>query len=67
MNPPLEFVTLVGDATGTVSLPCWFETLSGYGGEGDHDYTLLEGGDILADVHLGRLSVTSDDGAARRS
>ncbi len=59
LDPPLEFVTLVGDATGSVSLPCWFETMSGYNGEGDHDYTMLEGADILADIHLGRLSVSS--------
>ncbi len=58
-DPPLEFVTLVGDAGGTVSIPCWYEGLSGYGGEGDLDYGLLEGGDILVDVHVGRLSVTS--------
>ena len=58
---PLEFVTLVGDATGTVSIPTFIEGLSGYSGEGDHEYTLLEGGDVLADVHLGRLSVDSAD------
>jgi hypothetical protein len=59
LNPPLEFVTLVGDANGAVSLPCWFENLSGYGGEGDLDYALLEGADVLVDVHLGRVSVSS--------
>ncbi len=58
-DPPLEFVTLVGDATGSVTIPCWYENMSGYGGEGDLDYGLLEGGDILVDVHVGRLSVTS--------
>lgn len=56
---PLEFVTLVGDADGAVALASWRESLSGYSGEGDHEYTRLEGGDVLADVHLGRLSVTS--------
>ncbi len=54
---PLEFVTLVGDANGSVSLPTFHE--SSYGGEGDHDYTRLDGTDVLADIHLGRLSVTS--------
>ncbi len=39
--------------------PHWQEGLSGYNGEGDLDYGLLEGGDILVDVHVGRLSVTS--------
>lgn len=55
-NPPLEFVTLAGDANGTYPVACFNETLSGYGGEGDHYYGTLEGGDILADVHIGRLS-----------
>ena len=50
-NPP-EFVCLVGDAGGSYSIP------TGYygGGEGDHYYTLLEGGDILSDIFIGRLS-----------
>ncbi len=56
VDPPLEFVALAGDANGTYDVPCWFESLSGYGGEGDHYYTTLEGSDILADVHIGRLS-----------
>ncbi|MDX2473134.1 MAG: C25 family cysteine peptidase [Candidatus Krumholzibacteria bacterium] len=59
LSIPLEFVTLVGDATGAVMIPTYNENLSGYHGEGDHEYTLLEGGDVLSDVHLGRLSVTS--------
>ncbi|MEZ4651542.1 MAG: C25 family cysteine peptidase [Candidatus Eisenbacteria bacterium] len=53
---PPEFVVLAGDADGTYPVATWFETLSGYGGEGDHPYTTLEGNDILADVHIGRLS-----------
>jgi hypothetical protein len=56
VNPPLEFVTLAGDANGSFTVNCWSESLSGYYGEGDHYYSMLEGGDILADVHLGRLS-----------
>ncbi len=59
VKPALEFVTLVGDVSGTVAIPAWSESLSGYGGSGDHDYTRLEGNDILADIHLGRLSVES--------
>lgn len=54
-NPP-EFVVLVGDATGQFNIPTYFETWSGYNGEGDHPYSQLEGNDILADVILGRLS-----------
>ncbi len=59
VDPPLEFVALVGDASGSVSIPTWQENLSGASGEGDHEYTLLEGGDVLSDVHIGRLSVIS--------
>lgn len=53
---PPEYVVLVGDAA---AIPTWYETLSGYNGEGDHPYTMLSGGDILADVHLGRLSYST--------
>ncbi|MGD8394600.1 MAG: C25 family cysteine peptidase, partial [Candidatus Eiseniibacteriota bacterium] len=49
----LEYVTLVGDAG---HLPTWYENYSWYNGEGDHPYTQLDGGDILADIHIGRLS-----------
>jgi len=55
-DPPLEYVCLVGDAGGQVGLPTWYETISWYHGEGDHYYTTLEGGDQLADVHIGRLT-----------
>jgi hypothetical protein len=57
-NPP-EFITLIGDASGTYSIPTFFESYSGYGGEGDHPYTQLEGNDILADAIIGRLSFNS--------
>jgi len=56
---PLEFVCLVGDANGSVAVPTFRENHSGYNGEGDHDYTRLDGGDPLSDVHLGRLSVST--------
>ena len=54
-NPPLEHVALIGDAAGSFYLQCY--TYSS--GASDHNYTLLEGGDIVADVHLGRISVSS--------
>ena len=59
-NPP-EFVCLVGDAdVYSYEVPTGHEsTNSGDWGEGDHYYTLLEGNDILADVHIGRLSFNS--------
>ena len=50
-----DFVCLVGDASGSYSIPTGY---SGYG-EGDQVYTLLEGNDILADVWIGRLSFNS--------
>lgn len=53
---PLEMVCLAGDASGTVPVATWNESLSGYNGEGDHDYTRLDGADVLPDVHIGRLS-----------
>ena len=56
---PLEMVCLVGDASGSLVVDTWRENLSGLYGEGDHAYTQLDGDDVLGDVHLGRLSVTS--------
>jgi hypothetical protein len=53
---PPEYVVLVGDANGSYAIPTWFESYSGYGGEGDHPYVQLEGNDVLADAHVGRLS-----------
>jgi hypothetical protein len=56
---PLAYVSLVGDANGTVAVATWHENMSGYHGEGDHEYTRLEGDDILSDVHIGRLTARS--------
>ncbi|MBK7188709.1 MAG: hypothetical protein IPH86_08570 [bacterium] len=59
VDVPLEMVCLVGDADGAVAIDTSREQLSGLYGEGDHYYTQLDGDDVLGDVHLGRLSVTS--------
>ena len=59
--PPLEFVTIIGDVGGDFPVPSWTESLSGYGGGGDHYYALLDGSDILADVHIARISVRTSD------
>jgi len=59
LTVPLEMVCLVGDADGAVAIDSWREGWSGFAGEGDHFYTQLDGDDVLGDVHLGRLSVTS--------
>ncbi|MBL7073788.1 carboxypeptidase regulatory-like domain-containing protein [candidate division KSB1 bacterium] len=54
-SPP-EFIVLVGDASssqvGSYSVPAANST-------SDHPYVQLEGGDILADAFVGRLSVNS--------
>jgi len=50
-----DFVCLVGDASGSYSIPTGY---AGYG-EGDQVYTRLDGTDILADVWIGRLSFNS--------
>ncbi len=54
-NPP-EYVTIIGDAEGSYDIPTWNETWSGYYGEGDHPYSLLEGNDQYPEVFLGRIS-----------
>ena len=61
--PPLEFVTIVGDVDGSFPVPTWTEAKSGYGGRGDHYYTLLDGDDILADVNISRISVRDAESA----
>ena len=40
---PPEFIVLAGDANGTYAIPTFYETVSGYNGEGDHPYTQLDG------------------------
>jgi len=52
-DPPLEHVILIGDAAGTMDIPCY----NWGSGSTDHQYTQLEGIDYLADVALGRYSV----------
>lgn len=51
---PPEYVLLFGDTSGDYTLPTW----SYNGGSVDHQYSQLDGGDILADVALGRLPAT---------
>ncbi|MCK4696183.1 MAG: gingipain R, partial [Candidatus Cloacimonetes bacterium] len=54
-NPP-EFVCLVGDAGGSYNIPTGHLDGGYYNGEGDHFYTMLEGGDFISDISIGRLS-----------
>ena len=55
-NPP-EYIVLVGDTSGAIGLPHFSQS----GGPTDHDYCQLEGDDLLADAHVGRISVASMD------
>ena len=54
-NNPVEFVTLVGDADGSVRIATYQPEQYG----SDLDYVHLDGNDILADAHIGRISVAS--------
>ena len=49
LDPPLEYVMIVGDATGSWPIAVG----SNYS---DYDYSLLEGSDNIADISVGRLS-----------
>ncbi|MBM3316509.1 MAG: T9SS type A sorting domain-containing protein [Candidatus Eisenbacteria bacterium] len=53
---PPDYVTLAGDAGGTYGIPTFYETVSGYSGEGDHPYSTLAGADNVPEVFIGRLS-----------
>ena len=58
-NPP-EIVGLIGDTSGNFSIGYFTESWSGYGGAGDMPYALLDGNDLLPEVHIGRISVSSN-------
>lgn len=51
-----DFVILLGDTSGSYSIPTFYENFSSYGGEGDYPYTHLAGTDYLGDVFIGRIS-----------
>ncbi len=57
-DPP-EYVALVGDATGTYSIPTYFDNWSSYNGEGDFPYSQLDGSDLFPEVLIGRISFSS--------
>lgn len=59
-NPiPLEYVLIVGDHNGGLSMPGWDPPGGWLGDITDHQYTQLDGTDILADVAIGRFSAQS--------
>jgi len=68
-NPPPEFVTLVGDVGGNISVPTFYDGHGhdSYGNycEGDHPYTQLEGSDLVPEVLIGRMSVRSNSDIER--
>lgn len=64
-NPP-EFICLVGDASGSGSVPTVPAFSVGQGGqwganaESDLPYVLLDGDDVLSDATVGRISIRSE-------
>jgi len=58
-NDPPEYVALVGDASGSYSIPTYYDNWSSYNGEGDFPYSQLEGNDFFPEVLIGRISFSS--------
>ncbi len=59
VNARPDYVVLVGDVTGSFSVPTFTESWSGLSGHGDYPYTHLAGTDYLGDVFIGRISAES--------
>ncbi|HOD53284.1 MAG TPA: C25 family cysteine peptidase, partial [Candidatus Cloacimonadota bacterium] len=57
-NPP-EYVLLIGDVNGTLSIPSFYHLYAVEGGYGDYPYTHISGNDTLGDLFIGRLSIES--------
>ena len=57
-NPP-ELIGLIGDTGGSYSLPNYNHSWGGYNGATDFDYTQLDGGDLIPEVFIGRISGSS--------
>jgi hypothetical protein len=55
-NPP-SYVMLIGDTNGDYAIPTWNDPLSG--GIGDHPYGCLVGNDLLPELSVGRLSIST--------
>ena len=51
-DPQLEYLILIGDCAGLIAVPA----SNAYG---DHDYTRLDGDDIVADIAVGRYSCSN--------
>ena len=52
-EPQLAYLILIGDTGGSIAVPASNST-------GDHDYSRLEGGDILSDIAVGRFSCANN-------
>ncbi len=52
---PPEYVVLVGDTGGSYQVP----STSASGGDSDYPYTLIQGGDLLPEMFIGRISANS--------
>ncbi len=52
---PPEYVVLVGDTSGSYQVPY----SSASGGSSDYPYSLIQGGDLLPEVIIGRISASS--------
>ncbi len=59
VNARPDYIVLIGDVTGSFSIPTFTEAWSGYSGHGDYPYTHLAGNDYLGDVFIGRISAES--------
>jgi len=51
-----DFIILIGDVSGSLAVPTFYETDSEHNGEGDYPYTYLSGNDMLGDAFIGRMS-----------
>ncbi len=66
----LEYLMLIGDSTGSIVVPTWFEANpdpahSGESKVGDNAYLTVDGDDYLPDILCGRVSVNSQTDIAR--
>lgn len=52
---PPEYVIICGDAAEQYTMACWIHYQPGNPYETDHNYAMLDGDDVLADVGLGRF------------
>ena len=59
-DSPPEHIVLFGDVSGTYQVPNY----SNNGGSSDFDYTLLDGGDLLPEMTIGRISANSSSDLA---